>query len=55
MVATFTKIETAFNIETVTDEFFEKYKELFLKLEEYFNKEFVHCPKLKQDLSRPWY
>ncbi len=44
---TIEELEEAFSIETVTDEFFEQYKALFIKLSEHFEKD----KKLKAELA----
>lgn len=48
---TLTQIESAFNIETVTREFFEKYKQLFIDLNDFFEKEFQKSHQLRDELA----
>lgn len=45
------EIEGAFNIETVTKEFFEKYKQLFLDLNEHIEKEIKKSKQLREELE----
>lgn len=48
---TLTELEEAFNIETVTKEFFLKYRELFLRTKEELDRVIKNNPKLKADFS----
>jgi len=48
---TLQEIEAAFNIETVTKEFFEKYKELFLVLNDHIEKEIKKSKILREELE----
>ncbi len=50
-VPTLVEIESAFNIETVTKEFFEKYRELFLNLNDHINKEIKISKPLREELK----
>jgi len=50
-VPTLADIESSFNIETVTREFFEKYKELFLSLHDFFEKQFEKNRELRKELQ----
>jgi hypothetical protein len=45
-------IEAAFNIETVTNEFFERYKELFLKIKDELDGHVKQNQKVKQEFDR---
>ncbi len=45
------EIEAAFNIETVTKEFFEKYKQLFLTLNDHIEKEIKKSKPLREELE----
>lgn len=49
---TLKELETAFDVEEVTDEFFEKYKELFFSFKESLEKELKKDIKLKQDFEK---
>lgn len=44
------EIESSFNIETVTNEFFEKYRDLFLSLNEHIEKEIKKSKELRDEL-----
>jgi hypothetical protein len=48
---TLSQIEQAFNIETVTNEFFEYYKELFTRLRDHIEKEFKKSRLFHEELS----
>jgi hypothetical protein len=48
---TLNELEKAFDIETVTKEFFNKYKELFLKLKEHLDEILKKDKKIKQDFQ----
>ena len=48
---TLTELQEAFSIETVTDEFFEKYKELFLQLKEHVDELLKKDSKIKDDFE----
>lgn len=48
---TLQQIEDAFNIEKVTKEFFEKYRELFLRAHETLNDVIKHHPDIKTDFA----
>ena len=48
---TLSDIEKAFNVETVTDEFFKKYRDLFLRLKEALDKVAEKDPAVKVDLE----
>jgi len=48
---TLAQIESAFNIETVTREFFKKYKELFNDLNDFFREEFQKSHQLRDELA----
>ena len=48
---TLAELEDAFNIEKVTKEFFEKYRELFLRFKEALDKEIKSNPLIKSDLE----
>jgi TaqI-like C-terminal specificity domain/Eco57I restriction-modification methylase len=50
VVPSLAEVEAAFNIETVTKEFFEKYKYLFLNLKEHIEKEITRSKQLKTEL-----
>jgi len=50
-VPTLPEIEAAFNIETVTKEFFEKYKQLFLDLNDHVEKEIKKSKPLREELE----
>lgn len=45
------EIEASFNIETVTKEFFEKYKQLFLDLHEHIEKQIAKAKPLRDELE----
>lgn len=45
------ELEQAFNIETVTQEFFEKYKQLFLDLNDHIEKEIKKSKQLREELE----
>lgn len=45
------ELEQAFNIETVTKEFFEKYKQLFLDLNDHIEKEIKKSKQLREELE----
>jgi hypothetical protein len=51
-IPTLAEIESAFNIETVTKEFFEKYRELFLNLNDTVEKEIKKSKSLREELER---
>jgi hypothetical protein len=48
---TLSQIEHAFNIETVTNEFFEYYKKLFIQLRDHIEKEFKKSKQLQEELT----
>ncbi len=48
---TLSQIEQAFNIETVTNEFFEYYKKLFIQLRDHIEKEFKKSKQLQEELT----
>lgn len=48
---TLVEIESSFNIETVTKEFFEKYRELFLNLNDHIEKEIKKTKPLREELE----
>lgn len=50
-VPTLADIESSFNIETVTREFFEKYKDLFLRVNDFFEKQFEKNRELRKELQ----
>ncbi|MEK6616838.1 MAG: TaqI-like C-terminal specificity domain-containing protein [Bacteroidota bacterium] len=50
-VPTLVEIESSFNIETVTKEFFEKYKQLFLDLNDHIEKEIKKSKHLREELE----
>jgi len=49
---TIAQLESAFNIESVTREFFEKYKELFLKLKDELDGVVAQDPKIQAEFAR---
>jgi 23S rRNA G2445 N2-methylase RlmL len=51
-IPTLAEIESSFNIETVTKEFFEKYKQLFLDLNDHIEKEIKKSKQLSEELER---
>ncbi len=50
-IHTLSTIENAFNIESITDEFFQKYKELFLKLKDELDSILAQNPDIKTDFE----
>lgn len=50
-VPTLVEIESSFNIETVTREFFEKYRELFLNLNDHIEREIKKTKNLREELE----
>ena len=48
---TLTRLEEAFNIETVTKEFFKEYRDLFIKTKKELDKVVINSPKLKTEFE----